>query len=102
MVPCPAPPIPVLGVPVVHEAALMRQLVSSIDHPVRTLAIVHNQDVTLGGPAVRRVLIELRSAFVEKVVLFSFPANLGVSAAWNALLSFHRDTTVLLANADGE
>jgi len=97
------PPIPVLGVPVVNGVSLIKRLVESIDHPVRRLVFVHNQDEGQPNESVGHAIRELKRnppKLVGRVVVHTYPANLGVSAAWNTIILKHSAPWWLVANAD--
>lgn len=106
--PPPPPPgmLPLVGVPVLNRPDLLERLLSSLDVPVMTLAIVDNS----GGrdDADARALQDLLARLerqgwpgVERVRVARAFGNGGVAAAWNQiLLGFPEAAVTLLVNND--
>ena len=98
-----APPIEVMGVPVINSPELFAKLVNSIDTRVHTLVLVHNRDIGQPNAEVAFALQKLSRApppNVGRVVLHSHPHNVGVSGAWNQVMLCHRSPVVYIVNAD--
>lgn len=95
-----APPIPVLGVPVINSVAFVERLIASIDYPVLKLVFVHNRDTGQPNEQMARLLSQARSRYVDKMVVHTFSRNIGVSGAWNAIMLWHPSSWWLIANSD--
>jgi hypothetical protein len=104
----PAPPagclprLPLLGVPILNRADLLERLLTSLDHPVDTLAIVDNSPAGAGSLADQLETIRQRGHPLVQAIQIARPfTNLGVAASWNLILSsFPEAPCALLANND--
>lgn len=100
-------PIPVLGVPILNQAHLLRRLMESLDYPVDVLAIVDNSSDCSRPEAPSALSSELNRIKAEghpliRSILIARPfVNLGVAASWNLILtSFPQAPYALIANHD--
>jgi hypothetical protein len=98
--------LPLLGVPVLNRPDLLERLLSSLDVPVTTLAIVDNSGDRddADAHALRRLLAQLEAQGwpgVERVRVARAFGNGGVAAAWNQiLLGFPEAGLALIVNND--
>lgn len=100
----PVATLPLLGVPILNRVDLLARLLSTLDHPVQTLAIVDN---SVGSPAHPEIAAELAQLqqkghpLIQSIRIASPFSNLGVAASWNLILSsFPELPCALLANND--
>lgn len=98
--------IPLLGVPILNRPDLLLRLLDSLDHPVKTLAIVDNS-IASGLPdsaALGRLLAQLEReppAGIGQVRVARPFSNQGVASSWNAILTaFPEAPFALLVNND--
>ena len=73
--------IPVLGIPILNRADLLRRCIDSIDYPVDQLVIINNgreQDV-------KQYLEELADSR-PNILIYTPPENLGVAGSWNWIM----------------
>jgi hypothetical protein len=101
--PTPAPgtleALPLLGVPILNRVDLLQRLLDSLDHPVRTLAVVDNSAGALSAEL--EGLRQRGHPLVQAIQIARPFANLGVAASWNLILSsFPEAPCALLANND--
>lgn len=93
--------LPLLGVPILNRADLLQRLLDSLDHPVRTLAIVDNSSAAHGISAELESLRQRGHPLVTTIRIARPFTNLGVAASWNLILSsFPEAPCALLANND--
>ena len=87
--------IPVLGIPVLNVPKLVARLVSSINAPVDKLVFIHNRDEGQPNAELAQTLQRIQTARprnINSVHIHTFRRNLGVSAAWNAIMLFDQVT----------
>lgn len=95
--------IPVLGIPVLNVPKLVARLVSSINAPVDKLVFIHNRDEGQPNAELAQTLQRIQTARprnINSVHIHTFRRNLGVSAAWNAIMLFHTAPWYLICNSD--
>lgn len=102
-------PVPLLGIPILNQAHLLRALLESLDYPVDVLAIVDNSS-DCHRPEFKEpsaLSSELDSIKAEghpliRTIQIARPfGNLGVAASWNLILSsFPQAPYALIANHD--
>jgi hypothetical protein len=94
--------VPLLGVPIVNRMDLLERLLTSLDVPVQTLAIVDNSgngEASLGKAL--QLLAETPHPWIERIHVARSFGNLGVAASWNQILrAFPASPLALLANND--
>jgi len=99
-----APSIPVMGVPVMNGLTLLDQLVTSIDHPVHKLVLVHNLDDGQPNAEVCAWTARMRKSppnHVKQVSVVTYRENLGCAAAWNTIMLQNQQSPWwLIVNAD--
>lgn len=82
---------------------LILRMVDSINVPVDKLVFVHNCDEGQPNERVAQLLQKFRTqrpSVINNVYVHTFRHNLGVSAAWNAIMLFHNAPWYLICNSD--
>jgi GT2 family glycosyltransferase len=106
---CPGPIQPgaalsLLGVPVLNRPDLLLNLLNSLDHPVKTLAIVDNSVGSSAERDVATALGELQQAghpLIDTIAVARGFGNSGVAASWNQMLrAFPNASVALMVNND--
>ncbi len=94
--------LPLLGVPILNRVDLLERLLTSLDAPVHTLAIVDNSVDRPGCiSAELDALRERGHPLISQIHIARPFRNLGVAASWNLILSaFPEAPLALLANND--
>lgn len=96
--------LPLLGVPILNGVELLERLLTSLDHPIDTLAIVDNSMETGSTGAISErlnALKQLGHPLIRQIRIARPFTNLGVAASWNLILSsFPQAPIALLANHD--
>ena len=98
--------LPLLGIPILNRVDLLFDLLESLDHPVRTLAIVDNSQARQGTRTSEvstqlEALRQLGHPLIDEIHITRPFRNLGVAASWNLILSSFPEATIsLLANND--
>ena len=76
--------IPVLGIPVLNRADLLKRCIDSIDYPVDRLVIINN-----GRESDVREYLESIVERLSNLTVFTPQTNLGVAASWNWVMRNH-------------
>jgi hypothetical protein len=102
-------PVPLLGIPILNQAHLLRALLDTLDYPVEVLAIVDNSsnDCSPESESSSALCHELDSIkarghpLIKSIQIARPFGNLGVAASWNLILSsFPHAPYALIANHD--
>lgn len=102
-------PIPLLGIPILNQALLLRRLLETLDYPVDVLAVVDNSSNCCGpeseaSSALCEELDRIKAGghpLIRSIQIARPFGNLGVAASWNLILSsFPQAPYALIANHD--
>ena len=96
--------LPLVGIPILNRPDLFEQLLTSLDYPDDTLAIVDNSSGTAAELEVKNFLDELETnghRLINKIIVAKPFGNAGVAASWNLILrAFPSVAVAFLVNND--